>query len=133
MITEEMDKSLILLANITCWPLSSMASLTLNQRKKRQRNILTLENREILERWLKPDIMVYEHFKEKFDQKVMKAKDWIDSNIHILKSESKKLYSDCNEKRALKKPWCKYYTITEMDFIKKISHNQNINTENFVF
>ena len=132
MITEEMDKSLILLANITCWPLSSMASLTLNQRKKRQRNILTLENREILERWLKPDIMVYEHFKEKFDQKVMKAKDWIDSNINILKSESKKIDSDCNAKGALK-PWCKYYTITEMDFIKKIRHNQNINTENFVF
>ena len=133
MITEEMDKSLILLANITCWPLSSMASPMLNHRNKLGKNILTLENREILERWLKPDIMVYEHFKEKFDQKVFKARDWIDSNIHILKSESKKLYSDCNEKLTLKKPWCKYYTITEMDFIKKIRHNQNINTENFVF
>ena len=102
MITEEMDKSLILLANITCWPLSSMASPIFNHRNKSGKNILTLENRKILERWLKPDIMVYEHFKEKFDQKVFKARDWIDSNIHILKSESKKLYSDCNEKRALK-------------------------------
>ena len=132
MITEEMDKSLILLANITCWPLSSMASPIFNHRNKSGKNILTLENREILERWLKPDIMVYEHFKEKFDQKVMKAKDWIDSNINILKSESKKIFSDCNAKVALK-PWCKYYTITEMDFIKKIRHNQNINTENYVF
>ena len=147
MIAEEMDKSLLLLQQITCWPLDSFTYLSLNQRKESFKNKITPESREILKRWLFPDYMLYNYFKEKFDRKLEKEHDFIELNLPKLQKENEKVYSSCvlsktDNKNGLKgdfrmwssnslgykindnNPWCKYYAISEMAYTKLIRNVQ---------
>ena len=143
MIAEEMDKSLLLLHKITCWPLASFTYLSLNQRKESFKNNITPESREILKKWLFPDYMLYNYFRDKFEEKVKEDNNFIKLNLHKLEKENEKVYSDCvlsktDNKNGLKgdfrmwssnslgykindnNPWCKYYAISEMAYTKHI-------------
>ena len=147
MIAEEMDKSLLLLHKMTCWPLEYFTYLSLNQRKESFKNKITPDSREILKRWLFPDYMLYNYFKEKLDKKLEKEKDFIELNLPKLQKENEKVYSSCvlsktDNKNGLKgdfrmwssnslgykindnNPWCKYYAISEMAYTKLIRNLQ---------
>ena len=147
MIAEEMDKSLIMLHNITCWPLRSFTYLSLNQRKQSSKNEITPYSREILKKWLWADYMLYEHFKQKFLDTLSREKSFIDRNLNTFETENEKVYSDCvisktDNKNGLKGdfkmwssnslgykineeiPWCKYYAISEMAYTKLIRKSQ---------
>jgi hypothetical protein len=147
MIAEEMDKSLLLLHKLTCWPLDSFTYLSLNQRKESFKNKITPESREILKRWLFPDYMLYDYFKEKFQEKLKIDNNFIKLNVYKLEKENEKVYSDCvlsktDNKNGLKgdfrmwssnslgykindnNPWCKYYAISEMAYTKLIRNLQ---------
>ena len=144
MITEEMDKSLVLLANATCWPLSAMASLSHNQRSKSRKNILTSNNKDILKRWLAPDYMLYDYFKEKFERKVYEVNDWMAFQLETLKMLREQIYLDCSldattqentspvtsNNSKINKVQCKYYKIREKAFIQLIRDHQNIEKRN---
>ena len=143
MISEEMDKSLILLHKLTCWPLKSFTYLSLNQRKESAKNKITEESREILKQWMWSDYMLYNYFKEKITEKVKEDESSITLNVKQLKMENEKVYSECvisktDNKNGLKGdfkmwskhslgykinediPWCKYYAISEMAYTKII-------------
>ena len=143
MIAEEMDKSLLLLQKLTCWPLRSFTYLSLNQRKESFKNTITAESREILRKWLFPDYMLYDYFKEKFNERLKSEASFIASNIEKLEEENKKVYSDCvisktDNKNGLKGDfrmwshnslgykinednfWCRFYAISEMAYTKVI-------------
>ena len=143
MIAEEMDKSLLLLQKLTCWPLNSFTYLSLNQRKESFKNNITPESREVLKRWLFPDYMLYDYFREKFKAKLEKEASYIESHLPKLKLENEKVYSDCvidktDNKNGLKGDfrmwsqnslgykinednfWCRYYAISEMAYTKII-------------
>ena len=143
MIAEEMDKSLLLLHKLTCWPLKAFTYLSLNQRKESFKNNISPESREVLKRWLFPDYMLYNYFREKFEEKMNTEVDFINSNLPKLQLENEKVYSDCvisktDNKNGLKGDfrmwsqnslgykinednfWCRYYAISEMAYTKII-------------
>ena len=139
MIAEEMDMSLALLHNLTCWPIQAMTYLSLNQRKESSKNKLTPESVETLKTWLRPDYLLYNYFLSKFKEQVSLYAEWLAQTVNKLKLENQKVHSDCvishtdnnnglkgafrmwsssslgykiNEKNA----WCKYYAISEMAY-----------------
>ena len=147
MIAEEMDKSLALLQNLTCWPLSSLTYLSLNQRKESLKNTITSDTRRILSKWLFADYMLYHHFRKKFDEKVERNAEWIATKVKKLQLENEKVYSECvisktDNQNGLKgdfrmwssnslgykinanNNWCKYYAISEMAYTKIIRRIQ---------
>ena len=147
MIAEEMDKSLLLLHKITCWHLESFTYLSLNQRMESSKNTISPESRETLKRWLFPDYMLYNYFKEKFDRKLEKEHDFIELNLPKLQKENERVYSSCilsktDNENGLEgdfrmwsskvlgykindnNPWCKYYAISEPAYTKLIRNLQ---------
>ena len=71
MITERMKESLVLLADLLCVPLETVIIVKdLNVRKQVKVKKLSQANREKLEQYLEPDILLYDHFLRKLDQKI---------------------------------------------------------------
>ena len=146
MIAEEMDTSLALLQNLTCWPVQAMTYLSLNQRKESSKNKLTPETVEILQKWLHPDYLLYNHFLSKFKERVSTNVVWLSEIVNKLKLENQKVHSDCvishtDNNNGLKgafrmwsssslgykingkNAWCKYYAISEMAYTNIIRQN----------
>ena len=147
MMAHEMDKSILLLHKLTCWPLRSFTYLSLNQRKESFKNNINSTSREILKRWLFPDYMLYDYFRDKFEEKLKTEQEFISSNLEKLRLENEKVYSDCvidktDNKNGLKGDfrmwsrnslgykinednfWCRYYAISEMAYTKIIRNLQ---------
>ena len=61
---------MVLLAEKLCWPLDFVKSFKLNARKAAFKVDLKSEERKILQDWQEGDMMLYDHFKKIFDQKV---------------------------------------------------------------
>ena len=75
MITERMEESLVLLADLLCVPLETVIVVRdINVRSKipwiRSEKKLSQANREKLEQYLEPDRLLYDHFLRKLDQKI---------------------------------------------------------------
>ena len=61
---------MVLLANKLCWPLDYVKSFKLNARKPASKVILTKQERDSLQSWQQGDMLLYNHFKNKFEQEV---------------------------------------------------------------
>ena len=61
---------MVLLSNELCWPLEHVKSFKLNARKSSKKVKLSNEERKILEEWQMGDLLLYNHFKKLFDEKV---------------------------------------------------------------
>ena len=61
---------MILLANELCWPLEYVKSFKLNARKSSTKTKLTEKEQNILENWQQGDLLLYNHFKSIFEEKV---------------------------------------------------------------
>ena len=70
LITEKFDESMILLANELCWPLEYVKSFKLNARKSSTKTKLSEKEQNILENWQQGDLLLYNHFKTIFEEKV---------------------------------------------------------------
>ena len=71
MITERMEESLVLLADILCVPLETVTIVKdHNVRPKVKVKMLSQANREKLEQYLEPDRLLYDHFLRKLDKKI---------------------------------------------------------------
>ena len=71
MITERMEESLVLLADVLCVPLETVIIVKdHNVRPKIKVKMLSQANREKLEQYLEPDRLLYDHFLRKLDQKI---------------------------------------------------------------
>ena len=71
MITERMEESLVLLADILCVPLETVIIVKdQNVRPKVMAKKLSQANRDKLEQYLEPDRLLYDYFTRKLDQKI---------------------------------------------------------------
>ena len=71
MITERMEESLVLLADLLCVPLETVTIVKdINVRSKINVKKLSQANREKLEQYQEPDRLLYDHFLRKLDQKI---------------------------------------------------------------
>ena len=74
MIAERMDESLILLADLLCWPIEWIAHLDLNirkpDRKEADSKLLNEQERRVLTDFLQLDVAIYQHFKKRFEERL---------------------------------------------------------------
>ena len=74
MIAERMDESLILLADLLCWPIGWIDHLDLNIRKPDRKTsldqLLSKEEREALTEFLGLDVAIYQHFYKRFEERL---------------------------------------------------------------
>lgn len=71
MIAERMDESLVLLRHLLCWDLDDVVAFKVNARTKKSSNI-TEEVREKLRKLNWKDELLYHHFLQRFEEKVVK-------------------------------------------------------------
>ncbi|KAK8381117.1 hypothetical protein O3P69_008174 [Scylla paramamosain] len=70
MVVERMEESLVLMADYLCWELSDVLVLDLNSLRSKFKKPLQQELKNILQKKLAPDYLIYRHFLKKFDQQV---------------------------------------------------------------
>ena len=71
MITERMEESLVLLADLLCVPLETVIIVkNINVRPQVEVKKLSQANQEKLEQYLEPDRLLYDHFLKKLEQKI---------------------------------------------------------------
>ena len=75
LISEDFDKSMVLLANKLCWPLDHVKSFKLNARKNSTKITLNEKERDILQSWQKGDMLLYNHFQNKLEREVIICSD----------------------------------------------------------
>ena len=71
MITERMEESLVLLADLLCVPLETVIIVKgINVRPQVEVKKLSQGNQKKLEQYLEPDRLLYDHFLKKLEQKI---------------------------------------------------------------
>lgn len=105
LIAERMDESLVLLADLLCWPLEYMTHLDLNIRKPDRMIKLDENQREILGNWLNLDVDIYQYFVKRFDEHVAKynaagTPDRMEEQVRRLRQLNKQLHQKCVIKRV---------------------------------
>ena len=70
LISEDFDKSMVLLANKLCWPLDYVKSFKLNARKNSTKITLNEQERDTLQSWQQGDMLLYNHFQNKLEREV---------------------------------------------------------------
>ncbi|CAL4158123.1 unnamed protein product, partial [Meganyctiphanes norvegica] len=66
MVSEHMDESLVLLKHLLCWNDEDIIGLAKNIRKDHYRTRLSHRNVETLHKLNQGDLLIYNHFKEKY-------------------------------------------------------------------
>ena len=100
MIAERMDESLVLLADLLCWPLERVVYLVLNVRKPEKNVNLTEDESHILARWLNVDSAIYSYFQKRFDERIAdfnarNKPNWMNEQIRMLRDLNSKLNDRC--------------------------------------
>ena len=98
-----MDESLVLLADILCWPLEWVTHLDLNVRKPEMRTEagqqLSEEERRILAEFLALDVAIYNYFKRRFDEHLtqfnFKDEQRMEKQLRLLQEANDKVKKDC--------------------------------------
>ena len=70
MLAERFEESMVLLASHLCWPLDNVKTFRVNARKEAFKVKLSPEEAKTLEHWQEGDMLLYKHFKAKFEQQV---------------------------------------------------------------
>ena len=70
LISEDFDRSMVLLANKLCWPLDYVKSFKLNARKNSKKITLNDQERDALKSWQQGDMLLYNHFQNKLQREV---------------------------------------------------------------
>lgn len=104
MIAERMDESLILLADLLCWPLEWVVHLDLNIRKPEKKaeagQQLNDEERRLLADFLRLDVEIYNHFNRRFEEHLSRFNSFyghqgMDTQLSLLKEKNDKLAQHC--------------------------------------
>ena len=103
MIVERMDESLVLLADLLCWPLEWITHLDLNVRKPEMKveagQQLDEEDRLFLADFLRLDIEIYNYFCRRFEERLTQfnSKDGqrMKKQLRLLQEVNNKVKEDC--------------------------------------
>ena len=96
MITEELEESLVLLGQTLCWPLANLTSLRLNARASALVSNLTSESRARLKQWLWADYALYDHFKERLEERKQElGVEKLREGVEELRKRNKEVEQEC--------------------------------------
>jgi hypothetical protein len=104
MIAERMDESLVLLADLLCWPLKWVMHLDLNIQKSEIKTEagqqLNDEERRLLADFLRLDVEIYSYFKRRFEDHLSLfssncGHQRMDNQMGLLKRFNSKLKEEC--------------------------------------
>jgi Galactose-3-O-sulfotransferase len=101
MISEHMESSLVLLADMMCWPLEDMTSIKLNVQPSNLSRTYALnkEDREKLREMNWADMKIYKHFLRKFRLRVRQfGEDRMKEQVRRLKRSNRQLEAECVER-----------------------------------
>jgi len=101
LLTEKFDESMVLLKDLLCWDYRDMTSLKLNAQKSSSKSKLSTKARNILEKWMWADYMLYDHFKEKFQDEIIAfGSDKMDHELEILRHSNQEIQNECVAKQV---------------------------------
>ena len=109
MITERMDESLVLFADLLCWPLEWVVHLDLNIRKPEKKadvgQHLNDEERLLLADFLRLDTEIYNHFNRRFDEHLIRfnsayGQKRMKDQLHLLNKATDNLKQHCMIKQV---------------------------------
>lgn len=101
MILEKFEESLVLMKNILCWDSNDVKNLKLNARKVNADKIISDETRQLLKVIMNQDYKVYNHFKEKFHQKLEEfGSSKMQKEIEELERVNNEITEKCNFEEA---------------------------------
>lgn len=103
MIAERMDESLVLLADLLCWPMEWVTHLDLNVRKPEMKaeagQQLDEEDRLLLADFLSLDIEIYDYFYRRFEQRLTrfnsKDEQRMNKQLRLFQLINNKVKEDC--------------------------------------
>ncbi|CAL4090775.1 unnamed protein product, partial [Meganyctiphanes norvegica] len=147
MIAEQFDESLVLLKHLMCWTTEDIAYLKINSREEKNKITFSEETKNRLLKLDNPDVLLYDFFKKKFQEKVEAfGIEKMRLEIEKLRSENERIAKTCLDKQAnqnevsgLLKPknnkvqaWmiknnsteCLDLVMNEIDFIDKLRQRQ---------
>jgi len=147
MIAEQMDESLVFLKHLMCWTTEDIAYLKINFREEKNKKTFAKETRNRLIKLDKPDVLLYDFFKNIFQKKVEAfGTEKMRLEVEKLRLENERIAERCldkpvnqNEVSGLLKPkndkvqaWmiktnsteCLDMVMNEIDFIDKMRQRQ---------
>ena len=98
MITERLDESLVLLADLLCWPIEWVSHLDLNMRKPelKESHLLNEEERQVLANFLQLDVTIYQYFRKRFEERLASYdKHRMAQQLSLLRGKNKELVDRC--------------------------------------
>lgn len=97
MITELFHESMVLLKHILCWTTEDIKSFHLNGRMENGKSKLNTVTKQRLAKYLKSDYMLYNHFREKFIEKMSSfGFEKIEREVEELNKLNKNLADVCS-------------------------------------
>ena len=124
MIAEHFEESMVLLRDLLCWHDHDVTHLNLNSRKKKRvhRDDLSRETTRALRSKLAPDLMLYRHFKDKFNRRVREyGVKRMEEGVERLRKLNDKVERICSSERDHGLDLahqCPFYMVKEMNLIK---------------
>jgi galactose-3-O-sulfotransferase 2 len=98
LIAEQMERSLVLLADLMCWPIEDVTFFGHNARpaNAQRKTNLTEKDREKLRALNSADFQIYDHFLQKFQQRVKQfGMIKMDERLRMLKTRNQQLKEEC--------------------------------------
>ena len=100
MIAERMDESLVLLADLLCWPIEWVSHLDLNMRKPELKEsvskLLNEEERQVLADFLRLDVTIYQYFSKRFEERLASYdRQRMAQQLTLLRRKNKELVDRC--------------------------------------
>ncbi|KAF4522371.1 hypothetical protein B566_EDAN012228 [Ephemera danica] len=128
MISDYMEVSLVLFADLMCWPLEDVTFLRLNSRKNRTQ--LVEKDLDQLRELNKADTLLYRHFMSAFRKRVQSyGMEKMESQLLRLITLNLRLQRECPTTNTSGKNndpfgFCKFYTMPELKFTDLIRDQQ---------
>ena len=152
LIAEKFNDSLVLMRETLCWDLEDVTSFKLNGRKEGLKKKLNETTKSNLKKYLKYDYMLYNHFKNKFENKLNKfGQNKMDSELEKLAAANADISAACSvtaeDNSALRgdSAWwgpglvgykvrglgeeCRLMVMAELRFVDRIRERQRKNVE----
>lgn len=96
MITERYDESLVLLKNLMCWTTEDISYISINRGKNDLKSNLSEKTREKLLRLDQPDVLLYNFFYKRFEQKLEEfGREQMQHELKDLREANERLRKEC--------------------------------------
>jgi len=110
LITEYFDESLTLLRRRLCWDIDDVVHFKMNERlDKNKRNVLSESQIQLIKTWNNADMILYNHFLEKFWREVKKEGEDFHNDVIELRRKRKYYFKLCIEKEAMVEAYSSVY------------------------